>query len=338
AAESIEIRLAPDGATVTSLNAHDKVALDLPGPKGEASKNVRSATFVASGDASHGLTAAVFSDGVEYREFGGTPPVQRLGKARNLDAALTNGLAEIRSAVFTGNVQFNDGSTHATAATVRYEVASGQVELTGKIGNAVPHVVTDQITVDAGRIEMTLAGPKMKATDTVAAVLQPAKAAAAGAAATKMPGLMQQDRPANASSKELVYSGGDNAKAEFGGNAQLWQSETRIQGDAVEVESNTGNLAAKGKVRARFPVVTTDDATTHKETKLADGSGDEMQYDDAARKATFRIKAHLNSPDGDITADHIVVSLAKDDNSVERLEAEGALTLKETDRITTGER
>ena len=83
---------------------------------------------------------------------------------------------------------------------------------------------------------------------------------------------------------------------------------------------------------------TTDDATTHKETKLADGSGDEMQYDDAARKATFRIKAHLNSPDGDITADHIVVSLAKDDNSVERLEAEGALTLKETDRITTGEK
>src|SRR5438874_1346839 len=337
AAESIEIRLAPDGATVTSLNAHDKVALDLPGPKGEASKNVRSATFVASGDASHGLTAAVFSDGVEYREFGGTPPVQRLVKARNLDAALTNGLAEIRSAVFTGNVQFNDGSTHATAATVRYEVASGQVELTGKIGNAVPHVVTDQITVDAGRIEMTLAGPKMKATDTVAAVLQPAKGAA-GAAATKMPGLMQQDRPANASSKELVYSGGDNAKAEFAGNAQLWQSDTRIQGDAVEVESHTGNLAAKGKVRARFPVVTTDDATKHKDTKLADGSGDEMQYDDAARKATFRIKAHLISPDGDITADHIVVSLAKDDNSVERLEAEGALTLKETDRITTGEK
>src|SRR5438128_4649610 len=322
AAESIEIRLAPDGATVTSLNAHDKVVLDLPGPKGEASKNVRSATFVGSGDAAHGLTAAVFSEGVEYREFGGTPPVQRLVKARNLDAALNNGLAEIRSAVFTGNVQFNDGSTTATAATVRYEVASGQVELTGKSGNAVPHVVTDQITVDAGRIEMALAGPKMKATDTVAAVLQPAKAAA-GAAATKMPGLMQQDRPANASSKELVYSGGDNAKAEFAGNAQLWQSDTRIQGDAVEVESNTGNLAAKGKVRARFPVVTTDDATKHKETKLADGSGDEMQYDDAARKATFRIKAHLVSPDGDITADRIVVSLAGDENSVKRLEAEG---------------
>ena len=114
-----------------------------------------------------------------------------------------------------------------------------------------------------------------------------------------------------------------------------------LEQDSLEVVSRRGHRAElldAEKVRARFPVVTTDDATTHKETKLADGSGDEMQYDDAARKATFRIKAHLISPDGDITADRIVVSLAQNDNSVERLEAEGALTLKETDRVTTGEK
>ncbi|HEV3214915.1 MAG TPA: LptA/OstA family protein, partial [Vicinamibacterales bacterium] len=338
AAESIEIRLAPDGATLTSLSAHDKVALDLPAPKGQASKSIRSTTFVASGDEGHGLTAAVFSEGVEYREFGGTPPVQRLVRARNLDAALNNGLDEIRNALFTGNVQFNDGPTHATAATVRYEVASGQVDLTGKIGNAVPHVVTDQIAVDAGHIAMTLDGPKMKATDTVAAVLQPAKPGPAGGAARKMPGLMQQDRPANASSKELVYSGGDAAKAEFAGNAQLWQTDTRIQAEAIEVESDTGNLAAKGKVRAKFPVETIDAGTKEKQTAIADGTGDEMLYDDASRKATFKKAAHLNSPDGDITANAIVVSLAKEGNSVERLEAEGALTLKETDRVTTGDK
>jgi lipopolysaccharide export system protein LptA len=294
--------------------------------------------LVASGDEDHGLTAAVFSEGVEYREFGGAPPVQRLVRARNLDAALNNGLDEIRNALFTGNVQFNDGSTHASAATVRYEVASGQVDLTGKIGNAVPRVTTDQIAVDAGHIEMALDGPKMKATETVAAVLQPAKPGGAGAAARKMPGLMQQDRPANASSKQLIYSGGDRAKAEFGGNAQLWQTDTRIQGETVVVESDTGNLAAKGKVRARFPVDTVDAATKRKQAVMADGTGDEMLYDDAARKATFRNKAHLNSPDGDITAELIIVSLAKGGNDVERLEAEGALTLKETDRVTTGDK
>jgi LPS export ABC transporter protein LptC len=338
AADAIDIRLAPDGATVTSMNARDKVALDLPAPKGEASKSIRSTNFVASGDAGHGLTAAVFSDGVEYREFGGVPPVQRLVRARTLDAALNNGLNEIRNAVFTGNAQFADGSTRATAATVRYEVPTGQVELTGKTGNAVPHVTTDQIAVDAGHIDLTLAGPKMKGTDAVAAVLQPSKPAAGGAPATKMPGLMQQDRPANASSKELVYNGGTASKAEFSGNAQLWQSDTRIQGDTIEVDSDTGNLSAKGKVRAKFPVDSINATTKRKETVMADGSGDEMLYDDAARKATFRSKAHLNGPDGDITADVVAVSLAKEGNGVEKLEAEGALTLKETTRVTTGEK
>jgi lipopolysaccharide export system protein LptA len=153
-----------------------------------------------------------------------------------------------------------------------------------------------------------------------------------------MPGLMQQDRPANASSKGLVYNGGDAAKAEFTGNAQLWQTDTRIQGEAIAVESDTGNLAAKGKVRSKFPVETIDATTKQKQTAIAEGTGDEMLYDDASRRATFRRTAHLNGPDGDITANLIVVSLGKESNDVEKLEAEGELTLKETDRVTTGDK
>ena len=42
AADSLDIALAPDGATVTSLNAQDKVSLDLPAPKGQASKSIKS--------------------------------------------------------------------------------------------------------------------------------------------------------------------------------------------------------------------------------------------------------------------------------------------------------
>ena len=337
-ADSIEVQLAPDGATLTSLNARDKAALDLPAPRGQAAKNIHSSTLAATGNAEHGLTAAVFSEGVEYRESGGTPPVQRLVRARNLVATLNNGLDEIRDALFTGNVQFNDGSTRATAATVRYEVASGQVDLTGKIAKAVPHVTTDQIAVDAGHIELTLEGPKMKATEAVGAVMLPAKPGASGADARKMPGLMQQDRPVNASSKELAYSGGSAAKAEFTGTAQLWQGDTRIQGTTIAVESDTGNLSAHGGVRAKFPVDTTNATTKKKEAVMADGRGEDMLYDDAARKATFRTNAHLNGPDGDITAGNIVMSLGKETNDVEKLEAQGALTLVETTRVTTGDR
>ena len=207
AADSLEVGLAPDGATITSLTGRDKVVLDLPAPKGKASKNIRSTGLASSGDPEHGLTAAVFSEGVEYRESGGTPPVQRLVRSRTLDAALNSGLSEIRDARFTGNVQFNDGSTQATSANVRYQVASGNVDLTGNIGNAVPHVASDQIIVDAAHIELTLDGPKMTATQSVRTVMKAAKAGANGGPATKMPGLMQQDRPVYGTSDTLVYDG-----------------------------------------------------------------------------------------------------------------------------------
>ena len=203
ASESLEISLAADGATVTSLTARDKVALDLPAPKGQPSKSIKSNTLVASGDDKQGLTAAVFSEGVEYREFGGTPAVQRFVRSRNLDATLKNGFAEISDARFTGNVQFNDGGMQAAAGDIRYKVAAGSVDITGKIGNALPHVSNDEIIVDSGHIEMILDGPKMTATEgPVRTVLKAAKPGA-GKDAVKMPGLMEQGRDVNGSSDKL---------------------------------------------------------------------------------------------------------------------------------------
>jgi lipopolysaccharide export system protein LptA len=336
-AETIEMAVGSDGMTLTSLVARDKVVLDLPGTKGEPSKNIRSNTLTGSGDDQHGLTAAVFSDSVEYRESGGTPSVQRLVHAQHLETALTNGLDEIRNAVFTGAVQFNDGSTRASAASVRYEVATGHVDLTGKIGNAVPRVTTEQIVVDADHIEMTLDGPIMKATPAVKAVMQPPKQGS-GAAAAKMPGLMEQDRPVNASSNELNYRGGRQSKADFSGSAVLWQGDTRVQGTSITVEGETGNLAANGAVLAKFPVETTNADTKKKEASLAEGRGHDMLYDDAKRRATFKTEARLKGPDGDITASEIHVTLASETNEVERLEAAGALTLAETNRVTTGDK
>ena len=62
---------------------------------------------------------------------------------------------------------------------------------------------------------------------------------------------MQQDRPVNGSSRELLYTGGENSTAEFTGAVRLWQgdkAETVVQGDKITVESKTGNLTAQGSV------------------------------------------------------------------------------------------
>ena len=181
---------------------------------------------------------------------------------------LKNGFAEISDARFTGNVQFNDGGMQAAAGDVRYKVAAGSVDITGKLGNALPHVANDQIIVDSGHIEMVLDGPKMTATEgPVRTVLKAAKPGA-GKDAAKMPGLMQQDRDVNGSSDKLVYDGANGSTAEFTGNARLFQGETLVQGQKVSIDGRTGNLRAEGAVKSTI-FVNDVDPDTKKPTSTA---------------------------------------------------------------------
>jgi lipopolysaccharide export system protein LptA len=340
-AQNVEIGVGPDGTTVTSLNARDKVVFDLPGAKGQASKNVRSTALIASGTAGQGLTEATFSEGVEYRETGGTPPTTRTVTSRTLETALNGGLGEIREARFAGDVRLRDGTTAANAANMRYEIQSGQVELTGVPGGVVPRVVNDQIHIDAARVEMTIEGSRMKAIGgavPVRTVLQPAKAGAKDARRT--PGIMQQDRPVNGSSRELLYTGGAASTAEFTGAVRLWQgekAETIIAGEKISIDGRTGDLTAQGSVNSVMNVQDTNPTTNVREISRSTGQGQEMVYEDALRKITYSTKAHVEGPQGDLTADTIVLTLGATSQDVERLEATGNVTLKEADRVTTGD-
>src|SRR5918995_1686889 len=57
-ADNIEIGMAPDGSTLTSLNARDHVVFDLSTAQDQPAKKVTSNALVASGTAGQGLTAA----------------------------------------------------------------------------------------------------------------------------------------------------------------------------------------------------------------------------------------------------------------------------------------
>jgi LPS export ABC transporter protein LptC len=339
-ANAIDVELAPDGVTVTGLTAREQVALDLPAPKGQASKTIRSALLVGTGDAQGGLNAAVFTDNVEYRETGGTPPVQRVVTSRVLDTKLANGFSDIRVARFSGTVRFRDGAMQATAATVQYQIPTGEVELTGKIGNAVPRVEDDRVKVDAGRINMTLPGPKLHAEESVTTLLKPAKAGASGTAAgaskTKIPGIMQQDQQVNGRSDALNYNG-DTSAMELNGNATLWQADTKIQGPIIKIDGTTGNLSGSGGVKSWMPVQDTNAETKVQERSIARGVGQEMTYDDAQRKVTYETDANLVSPQGDVKGRTVTLFLGANGQDIDRMHAIGSVTFKEKDRVTVGE-
>ena len=343
-AQNVEIGMAPDGTTLTSLTARDRVVLDLPGGKGQASKTVKSTALVASGEPGKGLTAATFSETVEYLETGGTPPVKRTVTSRTLETALNGGLGDIREARFAGAVRLREeGGTAANAEHMRYDIHTGQVELTTIPGGAPPRVVNERITVDAERVEMTIGGSKMKAVGgakPVSTVMHPAKPGAKDGGRT--PGIMQQDRPVNGTSTELLYTGGPDSTAEFIGAAQLWQegakSEfTRIKGDKVSVDGRTGNVSAQGSVISTMAVQDVNPTTKVRETSRSTGQGQQMAYDDELRRITYTAKAVLLGPQGDLRGDTIMLTLGDNGQDIERLEASGNVTMKEVDRLTTGD-
>ncbi|HKY19740.1 MAG TPA: LPS export ABC transporter periplasmic protein LptC, partial [Vicinamibacterales bacterium] len=344
-AQNVEIGMAPDGSTVTSLNARDQVVLDLPGAKGQPTKSVSSNSLVASGVAGKGLTAASFTEGVEYRETGGAPAVKRTVTSRTLDTALNGNLGDIREAQFTGSVRLRDqnGGAAANAENMRYHIATGQVELTGTSAG-LPRVVNEQIEVDAARVEMSIEGSRMKATGApttpVQTVMKATKPGQPGGRRT--PGIMQQDRDINGVSAELIYAGGDASSAEFNGAAQLWQEATKgevtkVKADKISVDGKTGNLNALGSVISTMIVQDINPTTKVRETSRSTGQGQAMIYEDALRKITYKTKATLIGPQGDLRGETIVLTLGANGQDVEQLEAMDGVTLKEVDRETRGE-
>jgi LPS export ABC transporter protein LptC len=340
-AQNMDIAMAPDGTTVTSLNARDRIVLELPGSKTQPSKRVTSNALVATGTPQEGLTAATFTEGVEYVESGGTPPVKRTVRSRTLDTALNGGLGDIREANFVGQARFNDATTNAVSSSMHYNIQTGQVALKGEPGQPVPRVVNDQMQVDANEIEMSVEGSTLKAVGVskpVQSIMFPAKP---GSSSTRrQPGLMKQDQPVNGLSRELVYTGGDSSTVELSGAATLVQGEkadTQVKADKITLEGKTGNLLAQGSVISRMIVQDVNPASKERETTPSVGSGQQMSYEDALRKVTYTTKAHVVGPHGDLTGETIVLFLGANGQDIERLDAAGDVKLTETERITTGD-
>jgi LPS export ABC transporter protein LptC/lipopolysaccharide transport protein LptA len=324
----MDITLAPDGSTPTALVARDAVRLTIPPEADTPGRTIQSATLNAKGEAGRGLTRALFSGNVEFRERG-----------QNANRAASSA------------VRFEEGKLLAVAATARYDVDKGTLELSGsEPGAAAPRVVNEQIAVDAAKIDVTLDGPKVQATatgtDKVKSVLQPTKKAGetgasgsgaprAGEHTTKMPSMLKQDQPVNVTATTLDYDG-STAKTAYTGAAQLWQGDTSIKGESILIDSKTGDLTASAVTSATMLEQT--DKANKKERVRSVASAKDLKYEDAPRRLTYTGDAHMSSPELDMTAATIELYLKPSGDELDRAEAYDNVTLREQNRKTTGAR
>ncbi len=327
-----------DGS-LTKATGNDHVRLDLPGSPESPARSIRARTLDADGAAGKGLTAATFTDNVEYREEGSTSSAARVAKSRLLTVALTDDA--VSNAVFTGAVKFEEQGLQAAAGDARYDPMKGSLRLTGIEGGIVPRVSDEQVTIDANAIDVALQGRLMKATGGVKTTLRARAATGRGAtdggAVTKLPSLLKQDQPANVNADALDYQGASGT-AIYTGNATLWQGETTIRAEVLAIDQSKGDLVATGNARSSIVL----------DTGVSIARAAEIRYADAAHTITYgsvknplgvvAVQAQLGGPQGDLHADRIDVLLAEQGGHIDRLEAYTNVSLKLDARTATGDR
>jgi LPS export ABC transporter protein LptC len=336
AAEILDVTLAPDGMTPTSLAGRDAVVLTFPPEAGKPGRTIRAASMDAAGVAGKGLTKALFTGSVQFREHGGD--ISRAATSESLEVGLKPGLSSIEQAKFAHSVKFEEGRMAAQAAAATYDPENGTLALSGSEPKmTAPHVVTEQIAVDAAAIDLTLDGPMMKATGNVKSEVKPASAAARPgepANDVKMPSMLKQDQTVLVVGDSLDYDG-KTAKGTYTGKARLVQGETAIKGETIVIDNKAGNLAASGGVTTTTMLEQTG-KDQKKERVHSIATSKEMTYQDDGRRLSYLTDAHMSGPEGDMSAAKIDLYLKESGDELERAEAFEKVTLREQSRETKG--
>jgi len=158
-----------------------------------------------------------------------------------------------------------------------------------------------------------------------------------------MPSMLKQDQDVLVLGEKMDYDG-TTSTATYTGTARLFQGDTSIKGDTLVLDNKAGNLTASGSVTSTTVLEKSTKDTkagsrSTKDTKDRTPSiatAKDLKYDDGERRLTYTGDAHMNGPEGDMTAARIELYLKPSGDELDRAEAYENLTLREQSRETKG--
>lgn len=333
--EHIDVEFAGDGA-VGRLTGHTGVTMVLPASDAAPARRIESSSVEAVGRGGS-LGDIRFTGSVVFREeTGGAPRVAR-SRALAIEQARDGSLVR---AVFTGDAVFEDGDLSARAAAAAYEPARQMLVLSGTDARGGPSVEDARVIIDARSIAIALDARRVDADGNVKTAILPERAGPRPAGAApggrgRRPGLLEADQTARITAATLAYQG-ETGRARYTGGVRLWQKETDVRADTMDIDLEGGDLTARGNARAALAF----------ESGRSEGEGAEIAYDDGARRVTYAASksaaagetaspARVTGPQGDLRAALITVFLEESESRLTRLTAEDAVeALLEGRRIT----
>ena len=356
-ARTIAIDLAPDGTTVTNLNANEQVQVDLPAEGNSSARRIIAAGLAATGPPPGGVKTATFTGNVEFREKRaadrGAAPSERVARSQKLIVETKPGFGDIEQADFRGNVRFEDGSTLGEAPRGLYRIGDDTLQLSPSAGDPgpPPRISDPRMSVDARSLTLTLESRKLTADTNVRSSLhrngnsEKNRSTKAGTGtngsseASKLPAMLKSDKPVFVNANLLEYDGSSNAV--YTGAARLFQDQTTVSGDTITLEDKTGNLTATKSVRTVMFFDDVDPKTKERKSTRTTAVADKLVYEDAKRLATYTGTeselANIVGAQGDLTAEVIQLFLKPGGSELERAEADRRVEVKEGQRRAKGD-
>lgn len=351
AGETVDLTLAADGE-LTSVVARENVRLQLPARPETPSRVIMAQALDGTGEAGKGLTKVTFTRDVRFSEEPLRPKAsatekeggKRTANSQKLEASLVDDA--VTTAMFTGNVTFEETGLKACAAEAEYEPQKGSLTLAGATKEGAPVVAEEQVTIEAQTVDVGLDTRIMRARGNVTTWMRspsmrrckPATARAKDEqGASKVPGLLKTDLPVVIKAQDLEYDSRKGTaiyRAPGGKRATLDQDETALSGEQIAIDQTDGNLTVTGNAISTLML----------DNKVTTGRGHEIRYTDAKRLITYASGTKAGSTevslrsgqDSHLQAGSIDITLNANDNALDKMRATRNVRVVEGVSTVTG--
>jgi lipopolysaccharide export system protein LptA len=318
----------PDGRTLTELDARERVDVRTPSRDGGPERQITAASLFGRGEPKRGLTSAQFAGGVTFIETTpaarGQAASQKRATSQTLSMVLGGKLDQIEEARFQRDVVFRDGDVTGDSDLGTYRAAKGQLVLEpASPVRRPPHVTSGDIDVNAAdRIEIDLTTRDVHALGDVKTVMRKNPSARQNRSA-----IFDGDEATNGFGREFWYAG-KSGQAKYVGRADaaasLRQGDRQVAAQTIEVDKDGGNLKANGSVNSTLLLEERGAGRGAAPLKYHITS-ETLDYRDDLRAATYtglpNAPVVLTATDGVTSGHKIVLTLARESRTVQRLEA-----------------
>jgi lipopolysaccharide export system protein LptA len=339
--ERLDVAMNARGGVATVAGA-GAVRMTLRASRDMPARAVGAESLSATAGEDGVLTSADFTTNVVYEEKGAAGAAGRTARAQALALQMANG--EIANAGFRGGTTFEEGDLRASAPEAAYAPGAGTLQLRGTGSRGGPEMSDTRLWVSAAVIDIVLEHRQVTAQGRVKTTLRATEAGARTpedrsrqATRSRLPGLLSQKEIVNVTASRLAYDG-DKGTAVYAGSAWLWQGETEIRSDTIDINQQTGDLLASGSAHSVLQF----------DGKPSNGEADTIRYTDETRIITYTphprsgaagvaaATARLRGPQGDLEGGRIDVHLAEGGGRIDRVEARNGVSAEVDMRTIVG--